>query len=112
MGKLRQKLCGGRRDDDFISPARQFDVTHRGFGRFVPQVCSDRLSGYSLEGQRRHELLRAARHHDLYVGPTIDETPYEIRALVRGDAAGNAEQNLAGWLRTHGRNYGRGRWIA
>ena len=91
-----------RRNHDLIGPARELDVAHRGFGRLVPQIRAHRLAGDGLKRQRRDELLRAARHHDLHVGAALDQAADEIRALVGGDAAGDAEQNLAG-LRAHGR---------
>ena len=59
-------------------------------------------AGHGLEGQRGHELLGAARHHDLHFGAVLDQPAHQVRTLVGGDAAGDAEQNLAG-LRTHGR---------
>ena len=49
----RDELGGRRRDDDLVGPARQLDVTHRGFGRLVPQIGAHRLAGDGLERQRR-----------------------------------------------------------
>ncbi len=33
------------------------------------------------------------RHHDLDFGATLDQPAHEVRALVGGDATGDAEQN-------------------
>ena len=105
--ETRDELGSRRRDDDLVGPARELDVTHRRFGRLVPEVGAHRASGDGLERQRSHELLRAARHDDLHFGAVLHEPAHEVRALVGGDAAGDAEQDLAG-LRTHGADYGGG----
>src|SRR5208337_4315253 len=50
-------------------------------------------AGHRLKAQGRHESLRCGGHHHLYVGAALDEAAHEIRALVGGNAAGDAEQD-------------------
>ena len=107
MREARDELGGCRSDDDLVGPARELDVPHRCFRRFVPQIGAHRAAGHGLEGQRGDELLGAAGHDDLHFGAVLHQPAHQVRTLVGGDAAGDAEQNLAG-LRTHARIMGRG----
>src|SRR5262249_45831967 len=90
-----------RSDDDLVGPARELDVSHRSFRCLVEEIAAYGSTRHSLERQRGHELLRAARHHDLNFGAVVHEAAHEVRTLVGGDPTRHAEQDLAG-LRTHG----------
>ena len=93
--------------DDLVGPARQLDVAHRGFAASSHRSVRTGLPDTAWNVSGGHELLRAARHDDLHFGAALDQAADEVRALVGGDAAGDAEQNLAR-LRAHGADYGRG----
>ena len=106
MRQSRHEFCCRRRNENFIRPARELNVSHRRFGSVVPQIRAYRLARNSLKSQRRDELLRTARHYDLYFGAALDQAPDQIRTLVRGDPTGHTENDFAR-LRAHAKNYGR-----
>jgi hypothetical protein len=83
-----------RRDDDTIGPARELDVPHRRFRGLVPQSVSHRIGGERLKRQRCHEARGVFREHDAHVGTGITQPARELRRLVRGDTAGNTEENM------------------
>jgi hypothetical protein len=93
MRKVRDEIGRGRRDDDQVGPARQLDMAHRTLCVLVPQVAAHLATGNGLERQRRNELARAGGHHDLYLGAALDQAAHQVRALVGGDAAGDAQQD-------------------
>ncbi len=93
----RNEIRGGRRDDDALRPACEFDVPHGRFGRGVPQVRAHGSARKRLERERSDELLRAGRHHDLHVGAAILESTRQFGALVGGNAARDAEHDAHRW---------------
>ncbi len=66
-------------------------MAHGGFRRVVPQIAASRSTRYRLKTHGRDESLRRARHHHLHVRAAFDQSTHQIRALVCGDAAGDAQ---------------------
>ena len=78
-----------------LRPAGKFDVTHGGFRRAVPQVAAGGPAGHRLEAYGCDEPLRACGHHHLHFGAALGQPAHQLRTLVGGDAAGDAEQNTS-----------------
>ncbi len=51
------------------------------------------VGGKSADGERRHELLRAFRHHRTHGGPALAQAPDQVEALIGRDAARNDKQD-------------------
>ena len=92
MGKARDQVGGGRRHQNRIGPARQFDVAHRCFGGLVPQGAPHRPPGQRLEGLRGDEAGSVLGEHYLDLGAGLAQAPHQVGGFVRGDAAADAEQ--------------------
>jgi len=92
-GKARNEACARRGYENELRPTRKFDVAHGGLSGRIPQFRSHRSARYCLQSKSSDELLRGGRHDDLDLRPTLTQTAHELRALVGGDAAGDAEEN-------------------
>ena len=64
-------------------------------GLGVQQFGVNRVAGERLQGQRRDEFLRAPGHHDSHIGAALLELADELCRFVGGDAAADAEHNIA-----------------
>ena len=93
VGEPGQKVGTGGRHQDQIRPARQFYVAHRRFCGFVPEAVAHRPATEGLEGQRGDELLGTFAHHHLHISAHFLQAPGQVRGLVGGDAAGDAQQH-------------------
>ncbi len=93
VGDLREKVRRRRGDDDRIGAARQVDVAHSVVGARRPQIGEHRPAGQRLQRQRRDEAARGVRHADVDGHPGLDEQPRQLGGLVRGDAAGDAQDD-------------------
>jgi hypothetical protein len=51
------------------------------------------MAGNGLEHGRRHQPGGTRRHHHANIGTGILQAPDQVRALVGGDAAGDAEND-------------------
>ena len=89
-GQARQEIRARRRDQHRIRPARKFDVAHRRLRGRIPQIAAHAAPGDRLEGGRGDKFARRGAHDDLYLGAALAQTAHEVRALVSGDAAGDA----------------------
>ena len=87
--------CGG--DDQGVDTLGDGDVLDGAFdvgGRFSSkQAGDDFLPGQSGEGERRNELLRAARHHHLNFDLLLLQPPDQFGRLVGRYSSGNAERD-------------------
>ena len=52
------------------------------------------MPGQRCKGERLDEPLRSVRHHDMDIERLALQFPNQLRCLVRGNAAGNADRNL------------------
>ncbi len=102
----RQEVGAGRRDQHLVGPARKLDVAHGRFGGVVPQVGADRPARQGLERERRDELARAGGHHDQDLRAAVAQSAHQLGALVRGDAARDAQQDAGRCLSSHAVDYG------
>src|SRR5580698_11327798 len=68
-------------------------MSHRGFRRRVPQVTSDAASRDGLECRGGHKLACGCGHHDLNFSAALAQPPDEVRTLIGGDAASDAEKD-------------------
>ena len=106
-GEPCQKIRTRGRDQYRVRPARQLDVTHRRFGRGVPQIAADGAARNRLEGGRGDKFARRPSHHDLHLSAVLAQASHEVRALVGGDATGDAKEYVlalhGSWSRS--RNY-------
>jgi hypothetical protein len=93
--KSLEEIRRGWRDDDGVGPACQLDVAHRGFGLRIEELGAHRLARQCLEGERRHELTCRRGHHHLHFGAGFDQASGQVGRFVRGDAAGDAEQQAS-----------------
>jgi hypothetical protein len=100
-GQPRDRVRAGWRDEHALGPAGQFDVAHRGLALLVPQAYAYRLPGQGLERGRRDEVRGAFGHHHAHLGLEVAQAADEFADLVRGDAAGDADQD-ATLTKTHG----------
>ena len=62
MGHPGHEIRCCRRYQHHVRPARQLDVPHARFGGFIQQIRVNGITGDCLEGQRRYESMRSARH--------------------------------------------------
>ena len=92
-GQTRDEPGAGRRDQYEVGPSSELDVSHGRLGRRIPQIGGHRATGHGLEGKRRDELSSSRRHYDLNVGAALAQPPYQIGALVGGNAARDTEKN-------------------
>ena len=95
MEQLGDEIGARRRDQHGVSLARQVDVRHVvGFAR-VPLARVDGAVRERLQRHRGDELLGRLGHHDLHGGPGLDQRPRQLGGLVAGDAARQAEHDVA-----------------
>ncbi len=85
----------GRRDDDGIRLARQVDMRHVAGRTRVPGAGVDVPAGERLHRHWRDELLCSLGHHDLHRGAGLDQFARQVSRLVAGDAAAQAEHEMA-----------------
>ncbi len=100
-GKASEKVGTGRRNDDLVGPAREFDMPHRGLGACVPDTGSHRRTGDRLKSEGRNELLGAGGHHHPDLGTARAQPAHQVRRFVRCDATSDAEQYLDGFCLGH-----------
>ena len=92
----------GRRDDDGVGRAAQLDVGDAMFGRHGRVRRDDEALGERLEGHRSDELLGAPRERHVHVRTGLRERAGQLRRLVGGDAAGDAEDDPRARQHAHG----------
>jgi hypothetical protein len=96
-GHLRQDVGGGRRDDDQVCAARQFDMAHLALVGQREQVAVDLGLGQRLQCQRRNELRARLRQHAGDTAIATTQQADQLRDLESRDAARNDQQHaLAG----------------
>jgi len=61
---------------------------------FVVEIGDDGIPGKRLEGQRRDEFLRVGGHNHTHIAFCLGKQRCQIRRLVRGNGAGDAEDDL------------------
>ena len=101
VGETRDGVGARRRDENSLSPAGEFDVSHGGLALLVPETHADRLPGKRLEGGGRDEVGRAFGHHHAHLGLEVAQAADELADLVGGDTSGNANED-ATLAKTHG----------
>ncbi len=60
----------------------------------IESVAGNGSTGKCAERGRADEFASAARHHDGYAVPVLDERAHEHGRLKRRDAAGNADEKF------------------
>ncbi len=60
------------------------------------------MTGYGLEYDRRHHARCRIGEYDTHVGPFVAKSPDDVGALVCGDAAGDAQQDVLAGEAGHG----------
>ncbi len=93
LGQAGNQVRGGRRDQHQVGPLGQLDMAHGGFGSRVQQVEVDRVPGERLHGQRGNEFTAAPGHDHAHFGALVEESANQLRALVGGNAAADAEHD-------------------
>ena len=106
MQQLGDEVGARRCDQHRVGLAREVDVRHVvGFAR-IPLAGVDGAVGERLQRHRGDELLGRLGHHDLHRRPGLDQRPRQLGRLVAGDAARQAEHDVAarefggGWCET------------
>ena len=91
--QTRHEIGRGGCDQHQVGPARQLDMPHGRFGGRIEQIEMDRVAGKGLEGQRGDEFAPAVGHHDADLGTLVAQPANQLGALVRGDAAADAQDD-------------------
>src|SRR5262249_6070974 len=92
-GELRERVRGGRRDDERVEAARELDVADRLVVREIPGIGQDLPRGEGLKGQRGDEPLSVRGHQHVDLGASRGQSPDVLARLVGGEAAADAERH-------------------
>jgi hypothetical protein len=76
-----------------LGPARQFDMSHRRFGRLVPQRGAHRTAGQRLERRGADEAVAFLGHRHLHLAPRRRRVAGPGRPPCTRDAAAHAQQD-------------------
>ena len=93
VGQFGAHIGGGRGDDDQVGPVGHGDVLHLMDEVAVKGVGQALVARQLLKGERSDELGGVLGHDDLHMGVLLDQRGGKIGSLVRGDAAGDAQQD-------------------
>ena len=93
LGEARQQVGGGRGDQHQVGPFGQLDVAHRRLGGRIEQIQMHRMAGQGLEGQGSDELASCTGHHYMDFRALVAQAADQLRALVGGDAAADAQDD-------------------
>ena len=90
---LGEEVGRRRRDDDQVGLARQADMADLVLVVEIEQIGEHPVVAERGDRQRRHELLRRARHHRAHRHAVLAQAAHEVEALVGGNAAADDEQD-------------------
>ena len=101
VGKAREQIRGGGRDDEHVVVLRDANVLHGAAEHCIagallvgPKAGDDFASGERGKRERLNELARRLRHDDLDGTAALAERPSEFRRLVRGNSTAYAQRDF------------------